>query len=304
MLLEYALDPNVLTNWDSFRYFIENFGVSKGRMISKYPKKTWKLMVAESCKKLCRPVEFLKIVDYLENMDDKFFQTQCKFDPSVSWFLNAEANRSSFHAVISNEKSNNENVIVADEIQYDTPLWDIPREKPVKRTARELANCAGRLLEHAREILFIDPHFDPTKPRYQNTLKAFLEKVPEPGKLKRIEYHLSNKWLPSNFSGQLKEYLPRILSRGVTITFIRWLEADNGDSIHPRYILTDRGGIRIEHGLDEEPGGPTADVSLLDISLFKSRWDDYQKNPTAYFDASKAKPTFKYVDECVVTGTR
>jgi hypothetical protein len=135
-------------------------------------------------------------------------------------------------------------------------------------------------------------------------LEAFLETIPEPGKLKRIEYHVSNKLRASYFSDHLYKKVPHILSRNVIIKFIRWLEADSGDSLHPRYILTDRGGIRIEHGLDEEPGGPTTDVSLLDTNLFKARWDDYQTNQLAYFDSTKTKPTFVYADEFLVTGSK
>ncbi|HIJ88889.1 MAG TPA: hypothetical protein HPP97_14620 [Desulfuromonadales bacterium] len=303
MLHEYALDPSVLTNWQSFRYFFENFGVPQGRMISQYPKK-WKKLVYEACSG-CRDIERSRIEQRLADIDDRLFRTTALFDAALPWLVNAETNRKAFRAVISTANpSRHDNIIIADDISDTDPLWRVDREKPVLRTAQELAACAGRLLEHAREVLFIDPHFDATKPRYRNTLKAFLEKIPEPGKLKRIEYHVSNTLLPGNFSGSLQEHLPRIMSRDVTITFIRWQEANSGDSLHPRYILTDRGGIRIEHGLDEEHGGPTADVSLLDSTLFKSRWDDYQKNTAAYFDKAKAKPTFVYVDEFSVTGTR
>jgi len=306
MLHEYALDPSVLTNWQSFRYFFENFGVSQGRMISQYPKK-WKKMVYEACAG-CRDVERSRIEQRLADIDDRLLRTTTIFDVAQPWLANAETNRKAFRAVISTANpARHDNVIIADDISDSDPLWYVEREKPVLRTAQELANCAGRLLEHAREVLFIDPHFNPEMSRYRNTLKAFLEKIPEPGKLKRIEYHVSNSLLPVNFSGSLLEHLPRIMSRDVTITFIRWQEAvrgSGGDSLHPRYILTDRGGIRFEHGLDEELGGPTADVSLLDNGLFKARWDDYQKNPATYFDKAKSKPTFVYVDEFSVTGTR
>jgi len=303
MLDEYALDPNVLTNWDSFRYFVEKFSVSQGRIISQYPKK-WKRMVYEACSG-CRDIERSRIEQRLAGIDDRLFRTEAPFNPSLSWFTNAENNHNLFRAVISTTNpKRHENVLLADEMSEGDLLWNVDREMPVKRTATDLANSAGRLLEHAKEILFIDPYFKPTELRYRNTLKAFLGKVPEPGKLVRIEYHVSNKLLPKYFSDSLQENLPRILSRNVTITFIRWLEADGGDSIHPRYILTDRGGIRIEHGLDEEPGGPTADVSLLDTSLFKARWDDYQKDPDKKFDKENKKSTFAYVDEFVVVGTR
>lgn len=302
MLHEYALDPSVLTNWQSFRYFFENFGVSEGRLIARYPKK-WKKMVLEACSG-CREVEKLKIVERLKEVNNednnKLIPSPCLFDPTRSWLANAEANRGAFRAVISTTNpSGHDNVLVADEIQGNDPLWMVEREKPIARTARTMADCAGKLLAHAKEILFVDPHFNPSKDRYLNTLKAFLQKIPVLSEVKRIEYHLSlqkDDYYAKKFVEDIsKKRLSSVLGHGTTITFIRWQEKSaGGDSLHPRYILTELGGIRFEHGLDEEPGGPTADVSLLEAGLYKTRWNDYQKDTTS----------FVYVDEFVVTGTR
>lgn len=292
MLHEYALDPNVLTNWQSFRYFFENFGVSEGRMISQYPKK-WKRMVYEACS-ACKDVELSRIEKRLTDIDNKLFRCATPFDPALSWVANAEVNRSAFRAVISNTNPNrHENVLIADEIQENESFWDVPREKPVARSAEMMADCAAKLLSHAREILFVDPHFDPAKARYRNTLKAFLAKLPDPSKVMRIEYHIASKHCSAFFQQEFTEKVSRFLRQGVTIKFVRWDDKiGGGESLHPRYILTELGGIRFEHGLDEEPGGPTVDVSLLATELYKARWKDYQKETTS----------FQYVNECVVSG--
>jgi hypothetical protein len=293
MLHEYALDPSVLTSWQSFRYFFESFGVSEGRLISQYPKK-WKRLVYEACSD-CKDIERLRIEQRLADIDEKLFKCGAPFDPAVPWFVNAEANRSAFCAVISSANPNrHDNVLVADDIQRNDPHWNVPREKPIERNAAAMADCTAKLLAHAREILFVDPHFDPAKSRYRNTLKAFLEKVPDPAKVKRIEYHLSNRLSWQFFQQEYTERVSRLLRQGVTVTFIRWQEAGGGDSLHPRYILTDLGGIRFEHGLDEEPDGPTVDVSLLDRNLYNARWKDYQRETS----------TFSFVDELEVNGTR
>jgi len=293
MLHEYALDPNVLNTWQSFRYLIENFGVSEGRIISQYPKK-WKRMVYEACS-ACKDVELSRIEQRLADIDDKLLKCACPFDPALPWFTNAEKCRDSFRAVISGANPNrHDNVLIADDIQCNEPLWGVPREKPVERVAGTMAACAAKLLAHAREILFVDPHFDPAKSRYRNTLKAFLEKVTDPSRVKRIEYHVANSLPDEYFQQEYTEKVSRLLRLGITVRFIRWQEADGGDSLHPRYILTELGGIRFEHGLDEEPGGPTVDVSLLDAALYKKRWKDYQKESTS----------FVYVDEVAVTGSR
>jgi hypothetical protein len=66
-----------------------------------------------------------------------------------------------------------------------------------------------------------------------------------------------------------------------------------GDDLHPRYVFTERGGIRIERGLDEGDDGKTTDVSLLEASLYNRRWKDYQRD-TSPFD---------FVDELKIIGT-
>jgi len=54
----------------------------------------------------------------------------------------------------------------------------VEREKVIKRNADELADAVGVLLSNAREIIFIDPHFDPYKPKARKTLKSFLMNYP------------------------------------------------------------------------------------------------------------------------------
>ena len=45
--------------------------------------------------------------------------------------------------------------------------------------------------------------------------------------------------------------------------------------MHDRFILTDRGGLQIGHGLDDnEDGGsaPTANIILLEHAMFETQW--------------------------------
>jgi hypothetical protein len=47
MLREFALDPDLLSNWQDFRFFASQFGTSQGRLISRFPKH-WKRLVVEA----------------------------------------------------------------------------------------------------------------------------------------------------------------------------------------------------------------------------------------------------------------
>lgn len=69
MLYEYALEPALLNNWKDFRYFAEKFGVSRGRMIARYPKR-WKRLVYEPPAN-GGEIERKRIEEGLSRLDDR-----------------------------------------------------------------------------------------------------------------------------------------------------------------------------------------------------------------------------------------
>ena len=72
------------------------------------------------------------------------------------------------------------------------------------------------------------------------------------------------------FKSETAKITPFVQQRRLEMTLVHWRKDRNteGETLHPRYILTDRGGIRIEHGLDEGEYGETTDISLLDRTLY------------------------------------
>jgi len=64
---------------------------------------------------------------------------------------------------------------VAGDFAKDEPPYKVVSENFVPRKAQDLADCAGLLLEHCEEIQFVDPHFNPSEPRFRNTFEAMLE---------------------------------------------------------------------------------------------------------------------------------
>lgn len=82
------------------------------------------------------------------------------------------------------------------------------------------------------------------------------------------------------------------MPKGLELTFIRWRQLEEGEKLHPRYILTDIGGIRIEVGLDEGEVGETTDISLPSELEYSQRWANFQRSTSAY----------KFVDELKIVG--
>jgi len=298
MIYEFALDPGVLNNWEQFRYLTEKFGVSQGRLISRYPKR-WKALVYESLSD-AREMEKKRIVERLQSIDRKMQTRDNEWDDEKNWFLNAECEhaRKPFHAIITRENTKQRDwVLPFEDLNEETPLWAIQRERVIARDAASLAAAVSPLLCVAKWVIFIDPNFGPYKPRARNTLKAFLEAclTGRTGRaLERVEFHTEFKPEVQDFSGECQRQFPQRIPIGMSLRIVRWRERVGGDGLHNRYILTDRGGVRLAWGLDEGNPTQTDDISLLDQGLYESRLSQY----------CSQQPAFDLVDELVVFGTR
>ena len=65
------------------------------------------------------------------------------------------------------------------------------------------------------------------------------------------------------------------------IKFVFW---DNDDeTLHPRYVLTDVGGLSYDHGLDEDLAHEsTTDVHLHNHDERTNAWSQYDDSPVRY----------------------
>jgi len=298
MIHEFALDPGLLSNFERFRYLTEKFGVCQGRLISRYPRR-WKALVYEALIDVGE-VERKRIEVKLQGIDDKMQARNHQWDNNLRWLPNAERehDRFPFHAIITNENPNARNHVLAyDELDENAPLWSIEREIVVARDASLLASAVAPLLRAAKSVIFIDPHFDPYKTRVRNTIKTLLEAclVGRSGQnLERVEFHAAFRPEIVDFAGECQRQLPQRIPVGTSLKVIRWRERAGSDGLHNRYILTERGGVRLAWGLDEGNPAQTDDISLLEPGLYRVRWAQYCGN----------QPAFDFVDDLIVVGTR
>jgi hypothetical protein len=287
MLYEYALEPSVLSTWQSFRYFLDKFGIGEGRLISKYPKH-WKTMVWESCANES-PLAKKRIEEKLDQMDRKLLKTKRSYRDDTDWVSNAlDAHEiEPFHAVICRSIHELESVLVADDLDDTLPLWKVQRDGMIPRQAIELGAVVRSLLYHSTEIVFVDQHFGFTA-KHGRPLTHFLAAARCGKNLTRVEYHLNAGVSTESFEEELKRkhhYLG--LRNDEAIVFVRWKCIDGGENQHPRYVLTNRGGVRFDYGLDEGDG--TTDWSLLGEELWQQRKEQFaqDKSPFEWVDAWK-----------------
>lgn len=300
MFFEYALDPKLLNNWQSFRYFTGNFGIPKGKLISRYPKH-WKRMVYESLNE-CGGIERKKIEESLKQLDSRsrlIPRPNHQWNKSQDWLINAEAEhlRKPFQAIIASDNPRGNNrVLIGDDLDHDTPLWRAETQVDIARDATTMASSIALLLGVSRVLIFIDPHFGPEKLRYRRPLQAFLETALQNRTiaLTRIEYHTQENPSYEYFSQECQKWFPTLIPIGLEVYFKRWCQKQDGDILHDRFILTDIGGVQFTVGLDEGKPGEKTSIQILSNSSYHTTWNKYLSE----------NPVYDFVDEVIVKGTK
>ena len=297
MIKEFALDPKVICRFQQARYFLDQFGVPYGRMISRFPS-AWTKQVYQSIKRL-PDIEKLKIVELLNQAQRKMVRSGRPYDPTLGWLQNAEKQHLAkpFQAIISTENPNSSlQVLLAEEVTQNTQLWRVPTKAEVPRNARSVTAAIQPLISAANKILLVDPHFDPSQQRFRAVLEHLARcAVNNSSCSPTIEYHVRSDFRGAptfeHFKSQSLEKLPRLLPQNLEVRFVRWAERLHGLQFHERYILTEFGGVKVDPGLDEGPEGHTF---LLELDEYESIWARYSRNvsPT----------TYEFEGEFIVTG--
>lgn len=284
MIHEYALDPELFSDWPTARYLLDQFGAQHGRMISQFPNK-WKRQAYEACAG-CSPIDRKRIEERLKNSDTKLIRMGRDFDGEITWIRNAERSHADrpFRLIISRSESASDGVVDPEELGPCTPEWT-PDEGSVPRNATALANAALPLLIGAKTICLVDPHFS-CAARHCKPLENIVKLVCLHSTAKVIQYHILAKsataaWFEGQLTSRQLHWVRQAL-QDRKIHFIRWRQRAGGESFHARFIMTDRGGLLYENGLDEGSGQETTAVLRMDESLWRSRYEAYAADSGTY----------------------
>ncbi len=284
LLKEYALDPEILCSWTNCQILLPQIGASQGRLIARFPK-DWKKRAYEAAHKSAKPKELLSIVERLNRLGVAalFACGRPGGDPSLPWVESAlaEHKREPFTAVLGAMAQ--AGVLTLDDLDDAQPPWLSQRQCEVPRHAKAMADAIGLLFLSGTRFKFIDPHLDPSKSRFRNTLVEFLGRIaarPIGSGNVRVECHVMTPGNPAqeasfahNFEKSIAKHLPTCLTLSLHFHPAR--------NMHDRFVLTQWAGVDFGQGLDEGHEPPMVKVSLLDEQIRATKWDEYNSDHPA-----------------------
>ncbi len=293
MIYEYALEPEMVAKWGNVRdcrFFIDAFGIGKGRVVSRYPRH-WVRMVWTAFEST-DDMERKRLEELLARMKEASVKRKnYHWDDSKEWLSNAviEHERHPFRRILARANPNDDEAILQeDDIAISPcPGWDTPHGKVVVRNAQEMAEALAMLLGRCRWVKFVDPYFVLAKTRHRSSLSAFLRLLAAErpvGPPDAIEIHTGDDGASSEW---LRDSYEKAIPKGLRVTLFRWRERPNGQRLHNRYILTDLGGVTFLHGLDSGHDGESDDIMLLDKKQYETRCRQYDPATTEFDPAAE-----------------
>jgi len=300
MIADCAIEPEVFATWRHFQSLYEDFGVPRGRLISKFPSK-WIKRVAEHSRELVQQginteMQAAKIEERLRS--DRFkrklnSQGGRVYDPVQSWIDNAEDATPPFDLIITSGSMNSGNRVGADLLLKDEEPFKRAHQSLITRNKEQLIAAASTVVLGSEHIVIIDPNFRADEPRFGDTVKHLLSVIQSTGRTpKRLEIHTNrirrqgdifnrNPHL-SQWEGHLIPYLPS----GWKLSVCYWDNLPDGGKSHARFILTDLGGLHYDHGIDEGDGQTL--VTLLDDHVWETLYSLYDSRALpANFDVAQ-----------------
>ena len=205
-----------------------------------------------------------------------------------------------FHAIIAVENPDgHEFVLRAIDLDDEVPLFKISTDCRIRRNAESLASAMSLLLKTARTVLFVDPFYSPFNNKFQVTLRACLELVKTAGTVRVCEiHHLDHSSCPTPDAILCNSYsvFRNVIPDGMKLNIYRWREREGGEDFHGRYLLTDKGGIRIDAGFSAEGSHQTTDMNLMAVDLSQSRKRAFSPNSDEY---KLVKPVLHIDSYCI-----
>jgi hypothetical protein len=282
MIADCAVDPEVFAIWQHFSSLYEDFGVPRGRIISRFPK-SWPRIVLQRVDELeaTGANSTKQAAKIRERFASERFKRKLKspggrtFDPSKSWLECALAADPAFDLIVAAGMAAGPNMVGAEFLLKDESPFHRVSQSDVRRKKEDLVAAAALLLGATESVVIVDPNFRADEERFYETIRHLLAFLVSSSRIpKRFEIHTKRVRNPKEvFSRKSQEfewnkYLVPFLPKGLSVNVCFWDKLPSGGKPHARFLLTQSGGLYYDQGIDEGDGETL--VTLLEDAVWET----------------------------------
>lgn len=303
---EVAVDPEAMAHWECFMFFYQNCGFDKGMLLSNFPRSSWQKQVMQAANELARKgingeIQTASIRERLRKMrsDHKLFSSGRAAGDFSSWVDAAAAQETPpFHAVVTTDpKIKKSNFVSLEDVNAtlqlqlaENSLLQVELTGDCPRIGGDLINnVAGPMLRVANQIKVVDKYWDPTRSHKLKVIECLIDFLHRHDcRANKVEiytelnpsHELPLRVQPQDYLEKINSILPS--GYEVEVFFIKQME--DGLRNHPRFLLTDIGGLSYDHGF-EEGSRNEADKTMIGIlgGDYRSRlWNRYKADSDVF----------------------
>jgi len=315
VIYEYALDPMLVVDWaiGGKGRFVGQFGMDQRRLVSDYPK-DWAGEVYGAFYEYfgCDDSSLAfqnaqpELQSYVQWLSEFTVQRDVSRTAEHTWLQGAvaEHGRRPFHAIMTTTEDGIEcREVITPEVldNLRDSRWYLPTIMATKKSAENLAVAMEPMLRGAQYIVLVDPYFDAADARYQASFSALVRaacgargngsSLPQlivmtgiEQKRKRDEGKFTRAAMTriaDELCVKARQEIPKLLPRGMCVSFYCLKHPDGGDPLHNRYVLTDIGGVIAPYGLAEYRRGKARDakddLTPMPKGMYSERHQQYVK---------------------------
>ena len=278
MLHEFAIDPNCFSSLDSFQRIAEGCGVSEGRYIADLPSRRWSQCVLKRLISLF-PERKNAIEDILVDLKRQTGLIASRKNGSFEW-IDAVVEEHAiipFDAVVTDNETFASRVSI-EQLSRNREPWKVERGIRCQKSSAEIARIATSLFRISNEVRLVDQYFQPSDPRFVDLLQALVGSATRHHThYDSFQYHCSfndrnamknviskEVWI-ARFISSCKKKLPPVMSNGFKLMVVLWdknkgTETNASEAMHARYIMTEKGALKVDYGLATSKEGETTDI--------------------------------------------
>ena len=290
ILKEFALDPNLIKDWDSCRLFLMPFDIYQGRQLSEFPDlRLWKDLIIKGLDKdRVGPKQRKKIVEYIKSKKNShtFIKRSSLYKKQQEWLDNCKRENEikPFNAVVyKGKESEIDNFLSDTDFTPEHPLMSASVGRPICRKVEDLTTHLIPLIDQSKEIIFVDPYFRADKSNYLKPIEKFMKIIsrnPKNIKRNKIAFHhndggmdIKSRFSPNDIMQKWKEKLTPIVPQDIKLELFIW----ERKKMHNRYVFTEIMGVQYGHGLGEgtDSLNNEDEITPLDHETYRARREKF-----------------------------